>query len=394
MSGTQAQIPDQEVGRLLESLQTIYSSPLTVVSRAVDVESSSSGKLYRFVGIPFKGLFNNGRAGFTQTVFDRDTYVGPIPRSMDAFMEHGQIPGIGFDVMGRATVTEEITDEGRIFDVLVDRSNKYFSMLEKLHERGILFGSAQSYLTGYRADGEQVRSFVPGEFSFSVAPENLFARPLEVVEVYRNLSEGRLFRGFSMDENQQEQAVTTDNEVAGQQEEAADGAQTQTEQATEQPYADRIQAILERVDDSENPADLSDTEVAIAAVRNIQTDLGEVTASFDAVRSQVSDLQNGTDTRLGSIEEQIGELQRAVELVATSVAAQNAHYRRSFLDLLTASNEERRAAIRSLTTAGDDPSPATNTPAPQQQQSGPNNNGVSEHYNIRFSPPRAAIGNR
>lgn len=138
--------------------------------------------LYRYIGIPYGGLVE-GKWDFHRTFFSPRTDVGPLGRDVDNFFDHGLFPGIDFEPLGRALLTDEETAEGRIFHVLVDKSRKYHDMIYNLYDQGILFGSAQAIASSYRVDpktGEILR-FIPAEWSFTVTPSNLLARPISVV---------------------------------------------------------------------------------------------------------------------------------------------------------------------------------------------------------------------
>lgn len=138
--------------------------------------------LYRYIGMPYGGLVE-GKFDFHRTFFSPRTDVGPLGRSVDNFFDHGMFPGIDFEVLGRAVLTDEESPEGRIFNVLVQKSNKYHDMVYNLYDAGILFGSAQAIASSYRIDpktGEILR-FIPAEWSFTVTPSNLLARPISVV---------------------------------------------------------------------------------------------------------------------------------------------------------------------------------------------------------------------
>lgn len=250
------------------------------VLRAVDKLDDAT--LYRFVGMPYGGPID-GLYDFHGTYFAPETDIGPMDRELPVFFEHGTFPEIEFAQMGTARIAQEDL-MGRIFDVVVKKANEYHDFLERLYDEGILFGSAQAYVSGYQVDNEtgKLLKFVPSEWSFTVTPSNILNRPIEVVRsIFNNVvpSFEKVERFYRMDNATEVQTPETTVPVNERIQEilggtAANAAATGTTEAVQPEVSNEVlraviahlrQANAEAAEFKQNIASVSEQNSALDA---------------------------------------------------------------------------------------------------------------------------------
>lgn len=382
-----------EILKILEQLPTIPGLLRSVESVHPDYT------LYRYIGMPYGGLVE-GKFDFHRTFFSPKTDVGPLGREMDNFFDHGMFPGIGFDPVGRATIMTEESPEGRIFNVMVQKSNKYHDLVFNLYNEGILFGSAQAIASSYKVDpktGEILR-FIPAEWSFTVTPSNLLARPISVVRSVAqdifirnsfNESDFNIWfasRGFgSMETNTPTVAVSplasaVEETPVAQPEAVVTPAAAEATPVTETTEAEPARSVTERIEEviqrAENraPAVEADADQTARILHNMATVMRALYDGYEAMSQAVTAMQaaqtardTSLDTRLQSIEDSIVRSADA-SLTMISRALQDSVVRALQEDvvapLLGASEDEKRTFARRQQGAGATPAPVTNSQIP------------------------------
>lgn len=315
--------------------------------RAVETQSKEE-TVYRFIGMPYKGPID-GLFDLHGTYFAPDTQIGPL-RTLPVFFEHGTFPEIEFDIMGEARIAGEDL-EGRIFDVVVKKANEYHDFLERLYMEGLLFGSAQAFVSGYQVDYEtgKLLKFIPAEWSFTVKPSNVLARPIEVLRsVFNPIDTNRVMEFYDMTKKSSsvgaaayQPASNTVNleqpEVSvGEVVRAADVAAATSESTTPVTETETT-SILDRVNQALTPSTPENSETAVEtgvttgenvasiteALRSVLQEIGanqDVQRSLDNVAQRLADLEDALVHGIAAIADRVQGVETTIETIVLDMS--------------------------------------------------------------------------
>lgn len=271
---------------------------------------------FYMIGMPFNGQMI-GNTDLHGTRFTRNTYIGHTPNIISTYLEHGMLPDVRFMPMGRTVVTDTILDEGRLFEVLVNNSHKYYNVLMKLKEMKLLRGSAQALGSGYKVgENGDLDVFVPAEFSFTVMPSNLMSVEIEpdrLRSVYRSIiQKGK--NEMNLENTIRELGTISVSDVARsvaqQSEPASEDVQEQEQTQVQQDTEDQSSALtLESI-----ASQLSELQASVDGLSRSITRQEEDSASFastvDSGFKVVADVLRNIHTRFDTLvsEEAISRL--------------------------------------------------------------------------------------
>lgn len=335
--------------------------------------------LYRYIGMPYGGLLF-GKFDFHKTFFSPNTDIGRVNRTIDTLFDHGLFPDIGFDDLGRTMIMDESTPEGRIFHILVDKANRYHDMVYNLYDQGILHGSAQAIASSYRVNEEtgEVLRFIPAEWSFTVTPSNLLARPISVVrslatDIFKknnfNESEFNLWfasRGFEQMDNVT--TVATSLPTAAEETPVTPApVETVVETVVETPVApvaevpaesrsvaDRVQEVIAQANSRVAPESSDDMNVRVlnnmaTVLRALYEQAAGLTTTMSEMQTSHSQEMEAMNRRLQQIEDSIvSSAEASLTLVSRALQADvvRALQEEVVNPLLGASEVERQTYIR------------------------------------------------
>lgn len=290
------------------------NAPGSISEKSI-TENGDGDMVIPVIGVPFSGPVE-GNLDLHGDYFDKSTDLGPLDTVM-AFWDHGhdesymrgelkslgysetQIDAFGKDFgFGRRHIgiaqRAETTDEGVIYNVIVNRRAKYFKVLERAAKEGLLSVSSKAI---HRVDDPDnpghIKYWALAAVDFTPTPANPEAKLL-----LKSLMEDEM-------QGEEEEVVQTSSEPVPTE---AEQPQTQT------PITDAVRAV-EKADDPDSEADPAD---------ETSEDEGGVSASAKSAEVELvksfGERMDALEEKLERVEALFGKIEKAINSVETNTS--------------------------------------------------------------------------
>ena len=189
----------------------ILSSVSSAVKSWVDMDGDL---VVRAVGIPFTSPFKDNR-DLTAEYFTPNTDLGVLTQ-VPLYFHHAELaeqyPQLAHffrQPLGRA-IKAEVTDEGVIFDIIIEKHHKYVNMLRRLIEMGVLQVSSGAYpFTVVKGNDGEILSWHIAELSLTPSAANPDARIIAAKSILEGVMEENLEPVASAEAGMEEETSVT-----------------------------------------------------------------------------------------------------------------------------------------------------------------------------------------
>lgn len=277
----------------------VFSTEDRKIIKGVEGDGNG-GRIVRVLGVPFGGpKFLQGR-DLDGEYFSPDTDIGPLKEAISYF-DHNMHSDVDFGEIGVAKRVGK-TDEGWLYDVIIDERNRYLDMIERLIEEDAVGASSGALPWGVRfARNGFIRNWPVIEMSLTHHPANPLAG---VVEVRKSMTDKE---NPVNDENVEEPVIEEPVEEPVTEEEEQPTLRDQVEEILgegdeEESLVDMIRSIAQRIEAIESTLksvaqDSKTNAKDLAEVRDAVPKMAERIADFVGKRASKQQTLNSLSDR-------------------------------------------------------------------------------------------------
>lgn len=293
-----------------EAMGGTYKS-LNLIKSVTELDSGDLE--IKVIGIPFGGVRPSG-GDLVDDVFDKSTDLGIMDR-VPSYFDHGrseswidsildemkssgvlpedtEVKGFGRDMIGYAE-KGDITDEGVMYRIIVDRRHRYKALLKRLAEEGHLAASSKAVMRFPEAPPSRLKMWHVGSMDLTPSPMNNAAR----VVIEKSM------------ENQMTEETQTPHE------ENENAAEKPIEKP-EETIAGRVQTAIEKALDADGSAEVPMESESVEEESESEEGLSIV----DALARTLALLQQ-TQSDLKSLQERLNTIEGKVDGVGDAMPA-------------------------------------------------------------------------